>query len=399
MKVPAVSHAACACRRVSNQQDSQDTPTRIMEEAAVTEQLGVHWKRLDDMLIAGIRFTGGFDGIPTNFGKLASEVEPYITEKGFTLYHGGSAKTGYDIEVCFPVSEPVDTGDVRSRILEGEDVICAIHRGPYRSDDENKGIGATWGRLWRYTVDNHIGIAENACREVYLEDDIAHGDDSEQYITEIMMPLLLPKWLARLENGLDRLADPGKKAAVLGEGRRITSQSDPGEKVAWMKGLMERLDAAVPDEETRREIVCGCAHVYPETQIRKFKAMYQEVGGLEGFMARLEEDPGYEGARYYRDPERGDGVIFIDKVPQEAAKHKEAADPIVKRAAACHCPIIKAAILRGETISKTFCNCGTGWFMPLWEALLERPVRITCEESVLQGHDRCRFAIYVNDGS
>jgi effector-binding domain-containing protein len=365
----------------------------------VTDRFAVHWKTLDDTLVAGIRFVGQFDRIPESFGKLVAEIEPYITGTGFTLYHGGNAKDGYDIEVCFPVSRPVEKGDVRSRLLGGEDVICAIHRGPYRSDDPEKTIGSTWGKLWKYSVENHIGIAENACREIYLEDDIQHGDDTEKYVTEIMMPLLLPKWHARLERALEELAGCDVRKVVLEGAGTITPQSDPIEKVAWVKEVMERLDAAVPHEETRREIVCRCAHVYPERQIRKLKAMYEEEGGLAGFMARLKEDPGYEGAPYYRDPERGDDVIFIDKAPQEAEKHKEATDPVVRRAAACHCPIIKAAILRGEAISPTFCNCATGWFRPLWEAILGRPVKITCEESVLQGHDRCRFAIYVNEGN
>jgi hypothetical protein len=287
---------------------------------------------------------------------------------------------------------------VASRLLEGEDVITTIHRGSYRSeDDPKKSIGATWGRLWSYTVENHIGIAENACREIYLEDDLQHGDDAERYVTEITMPLLLPKWHARLESALEELAGPDVRRSVLEGAGTITPQSDPVEKVGWMKEVMGRLDAAVPDEDARREIVCRCAHIYPERQIHKLKAMYDEEGDLNGFMARLRDDPGYDGAPYYRDPERGDGVIFIDKVPQEAEKHKEATDPAVKRAAACHCPIVKAAILRGETISPTFCNCGTGWFRPLWEALLGHPVKVTCEESVLQGDDRCRFAIHVNE--
>ena len=365
----------------------------------MAEQLAVNWKTLDDTLVAGIRFVGQFDLIPGSFEKLVPVIEPYITGTGFTLYHGGNARDGYDIEVCFPVSRPINEGEIRSRVLEGEDVITAIHRGPYRSeDDPQKGIGATWGKLWKHCVENHIGIAENACREIYLEDDIQHGDDAESYVTEVMMPLLLPKWHARLESALEELAGPSAREAVLEGVGTISPQSDPVEKVAWMKEVMERLDAAVPNEDTRREIVCRCAHVYPERQIRNLKAMYDEEGGLDGFMARLRDDPGYDGAPYYRDPERGDDVIFIDKIPQEAEKHREATDPVVRRAAACHCPIIKAAILRGEAISPTFCNCATGWFRPLWETLLGRPVKITCEESVLQGHDRCKFAIHLDDG-
>jgi effector-binding domain-containing protein len=179
------------------------------------DQLNVHWKTLDDTLIASIRFVGQYDEIPRNFGKLADLVGPYINGKAFTLYRGGDSKTGYDVEVCFPVSQRMEKGDIKSRVLEGEDVVCTIYRGSYRSEDEEKGIGATWGRFWRYSVEHHIGIAENACREIYLEDMMDHGDDSESYVTEIMMPLLLPKWLERFEESLGSFAGDDVKRDVL----------------------------------------------------------------------------------------------------------------------------------------------------------------------------------------
>jgi hypothetical protein len=145
----------------------------------------------------------------------------------------------------------------------------------------------------------------------------------------------------------------------------------------------------------RREIVGGCAHVFPADVIEKLKADYERLGSVDALLDAMREDPGYEGAPYYRDPDRGENVIFIDKAPQERDKHEGATDPTVRHAAACHCPVIKAAILAGEEISPTFCHCATGWFRPVWETLLGRPVKVVCEESVLQGHDRCRFAIHL----
>ncbi|MEA3503450.1 MAG: GyrI-like domain-containing protein, partial [Actinomycetota bacterium] len=195
-------------------------------------ELNIHWKTLDDTLIASIRFVGQFDEISKRFGELVEGVGPHISGKAFTLYRGGNPKTGYDVEVCFPVSQLVEKGDIKSRVLEGEDVVCTIHRGPYRSDDEDKGIGATWGKLWRYSVEHHIGIAENACREIYLEDDMDHGDDSGKYVTEIMMPLLLPKWLARFENSLDEFAGNDVRRDVLEGSENLTSASDTDDKIA-----------------------------------------------------------------------------------------------------------------------------------------------------------------------
>ena len=54
---------------------------------------------------------------------------------------------------------------------------------------------------------------------------------------------------------------------------------------------------------------------------------------------------------------------------------------------------------KGEEISFTFCNCGAGWFKPLWEGILGEPVDVVCEESVLRGDDRCHFAIHLPEGT
>jgi hypothetical protein len=275
-------------------------------------------------------------------------------------------------------------------------MMCTTFRGRYGSEEAGKELGERFGAMWRYTIDHHIGVSEDPWREAHLGDD---PEDPDGYTSELQVPMLLGKWLKRFYGSLTKFAGEEIRHDVLAGSENLTSASSTDEKIAWVKGAMERLDAAVPDPETRREIVCRCAHIYPAAQIEHLKEKYEELGGLDPFMAWLDEDPGYEGAPYYRDPERGEGVIFIDKAPQQREKHAEATDPVARRAAACHCPIIKATILRGEEVSPTFCNCGAGWFRPLWEAILGHPVKVTCEESVLQGHDRCRFAIYLNEES
>ena len=355
------------------------------------DQLNVHWKTVDDTLVATIRFQGKYEEIGDYFTKLEDVVGPHTDGGRIVIYRGGGT-----MEVCLPVREPVESGEVTSRVLEGGEVLCTTFRGTYGSEESGKELGTRFGAMWQYTIEHHIGVSEAPWREVHL------GDDPENpgaYTSELQVPMLLPKWLERFDESLGQFAGDEVRRDVLAGSESLTPASDTDEKIAWVKGAMERLDAAVPDPDTRREIVCRCAHIYPAAQIEKLKSKYEELGGLEPFMAWLKEDPGYEGAPYYRDPERADGVIFIDKAPQQGEKFKEATEPAVKRAAACHCPIIKATILRGEEVSPTFCNCGAGWFKPLWEAILGHPVKVTCEESVLQGHDRCKFAIYLDEES
>lgn len=351
------------------------------------EELRVSFRTVGDMLIAGIRFEGRYEEIAGYLENLDHEVGSLAAGGPMAIYHGRGR-----IEVAVPVGEPPESAAVTMRTLPGGLMLTHPHRGRYGSAEAGKELNETWGGLWRYTVEHHIGVTEEPWREVYLEDDL---EDLGAYTAELQIPMLLPKWLARLRNGLGRHASEEVVRYVLEGSEELSPASDPSEKVAWMKGAMARLDESVSDDDVRREIVSGCAHVYPADVIAKIKADYERLGSIDALLEAMREDPGYEGAPYYRDPDREGNVIFIDKVPQEREKFESATDPRVKRAAACHCPIIKAAILADEAISPTFCHCATGWFRPVWETLLGGPVEIVCEESVLQGHDRCRFAIHL----
>jgi effector-binding domain-containing protein len=363
----------------------QDHPD---EERIVADgELTVSFRTVRNMLIAGIRFEGRYEEIAGYLERLEREIGSQAAGNPMAIYHGRGR-----IEVAVPVREAVESAGIVSRTLPGGVMLTHPHRGRYGSPEAGKELGEMWGRLWQYTIEHHIGVTEEPWREVYLEED---ADDPGAYTAELQIPMLLPKWHARLRDGLGRHAGEEIMRLVLEGSEALSPASDPSEKVAWMKGAMARLDEAVPDDDTRREIMSGCAHVHPEDVIAKLKADYDRLGSIDALLESIEKDPGYEGAPYYRDPDRGGNVIFIDKVPQERKKHEEATDPRVKRAAACHCPVMKAAILADEAISPTFCHCATGWFRPVWETLLGKPVKIVCEESVLQGHDRCRFAIHL----
>jgi len=353
------------------------------------EGLTVSFRTVGDMLIAGIRFEGRYEEIAGYLEKLERAVGSRANGDPMAIYHGRGR-----IEVAFPVREPVEGAGVASRTLEGAVMLTHPHRGRYASQDAGEKLGEMWGKLWRYTVEHHIGVTEEPWREVYIEDD---ADDPGLYTAELQIPMLLPKWIARLRNGLGRHAGEEVVRHVLAGSEELSPSSESSAKVAWMKGAMARLDESVPDDDVRREIVGGCAHVYPEDVIAKLKADYERLGSIDALLEAMREDPGYEGAPYYREPGREENVIFIDKVPQEREKFEAATDPRVKRAAACHCPVIKAAILADETISPTFCHCATGWFRPVWETLLGKAVKVVCEESVLQGHDRCHFAIHLSE--
>jgi effector-binding domain-containing protein len=359
----------------------------------------VYTKTVPDILVAGIRFHGKVDSIGDAFCRLWPAAKGHISGPAICLYHSGSLDAGFDLEVCCPISAPVSAGEVKSRVLEGGDMLCTVHNGPYGPPEAEVSLSKTWNAFWRHIGSSHIGIDEGPEREVYLEDWNVHGDHPERFVTELQIPLLFPRWMRCFEEGLDRQAGEVVRRRVMEGSAGLSPIGDVRDRYVWTRRAMERLDAAVPDEDTRREIMCGCAHVYPREQREWLKGHYRRLGSVDALIAFLRADPGYEGAPYYRDPSRAGNVIFIDKKPQQRKLHDEATDPVAKRAAACHCPTIKAAILAGEEVPFTFCGCGTGWFKPVWEEIVGTPVRVVCEESVLRGDDRCRFAIYLPDGA
>jgi predicted hydrocarbon binding protein len=45
----------------------------------------------------------------------------------------------------------------------------------------------------------------------------------------------------------------------------------------------------------------------------------------------------------------------------------------------------------------SFCYCGAGWFRQQWEGAIGSSVQIDIVESILNGDDRCQFAIRLPD--
>jgi hypothetical protein len=54
----------------------------------------------------------------------------------------------------------------------------------------------------------------------------------------------------------------------------------------------------------------------------------------------------------------------------------------------CNCPMVK-----GKEAPDVLCNCSLGTQKKIYESLFGRPVRVTLDQSVLRGDDRCAFTI------
>jgi hypothetical protein len=89
--------------------------------------------------------------------------------------------------------------------------------------------------------------------------------------------------------------------------------------------------------------------------------------------------------------------VFISKIPYRAAEYLAATDPTERRALACHCPLVRGAIRRGDTLSDDICHCSLG-HASHYLAGLGVPLEGEVLASAVRGDDRCRFVFHLPAG-
>lgn len=94
-------------------------------------EFGVTRKKVEDVLIASIRFRGQYEEVGKYMDQLFQHVEKYVNGPAFALYHSQDFEKGHDIEACAPVSQTVETDEIKSRVLEGGEMLSAVHHGSY----------------------------------------------------------------------------------------------------------------------------------------------------------------------------------------------------------------------------------------------------------------------------
>lgn len=342
-----------------------------------------------DMLVASIRFTGEFGAVAEPLADLLHQAAGQITGPALCLYHESNPTGGYDMEVCVPVEAPITTHNVTSRMLPGGVMATSTHTGPPDT------IRETWRLMYRLAGDANVAFAEGPGREVYLEQGPEHADktsdkDTANDVIQVMHPALQPLWLDRLRNGLDQHVDTATRDQIMAGHGDLRPDDPPEVQAAWAKNMIDRLDDTIPNEAARQQIMTGCAHVFPAGRIAYARAEYERLDGdIDALLTFLHADP----VAYFSTPRREGNRIITSKNPYDRQGYETATTAAEKQAAYCHCPMIKAAIRDETGVSGTYCYCGSGWFSRLWGGILDQPVAVEVLESVLQGDERCTFAV------
>ena len=219
-------------------------------------------------------------------------------------------------------------------------------------------------------------------------------------------------WLAKFSSCLDEIAGEETRKEVMKGSKGLSSQSSRQEVINWSKAAMERLDSLV-DEAKRRQIMTGCACQYPKASLQEIREAYATTKDIdlahqmlqEQFEAFLKDSLQLDDELVEDIVNRGWGsagvkegnTIVATKIPKSGylIEYMRETDPQRRRQLYCHCPRTREVLATSETISPTYCYCGAGFYKGIWEEILQQPVEVEVLESVLQGDEVCRIAIYL----
>jgi len=343
---------------------------------------GITKKKTKEMLIASIRFRVNYGikdihaNIRSKFEKLFEKCKEYICGPPITLYDYGVYSDGIEIEACFPITKPIETGEVKSRTLESVEVLSLIHNGSYEKMRES------YGKLYSYFREHGV-VATSFGREIALK---FNPDDQEENVTELQA--VLHKWDERFAKNIHRvLGSDMRKEIIQGSDMLFTLESTVDERAKWIKAAMERLNE-LADEEQKYEILSCCAHDFSHGRIANLRAIYERSGNVDEVIKVMHKDPAW-----YEKPRREGNIIYVRKSPFDSENYKKATDKDEKRKHYCHCSMVRNQL--NEGISTTFCYCGSGWYRQQWEGILGKPVRVEILKSLLKGDVTCEFAIHL----
>lgn len=202
-------------------------------------------------------------------------------------------------------------------------------------------------------------------------------------------------WIKKLNDSLDQSMGETVRKEVMEGSEELKSRSSGDKKAKWVQCAMEKLDELV-DEETRKNVLMSCSHVFPKTRLRPLKNRYKETGKIDAVLELMHKDRSWGGLSYYEYPTREGNTIYVTKIPFNPKKYDQSTDETEKKYHYCHCGLVKASIKAPEIkISPSFCYCGAGWYKTLWEGVLDKPVQIEMLKSVIQGDDCCTFAVHL----
>ena len=223
-------------------------------------------------------------------------------------------------------------------------------------------------------------------------------------------------WHLRFIRCLNAYLDENLKDQIMSGSEYLSDESNKEEIFQWTNQTLQKLEK-LTNEETRMNIMLGCACHQPKEALLEFRNIYKKTNDIDLVLEKMQEkfesfikgtlnlenkyvdeiiqrNMGFAGKK--------DGKkIIATKIPKSAYIKEwfESTNKNEKRALFCHCPRIRD-VLQDDTkiLPKEYCFCGGGYYQDIWETILEKSVKIEILETVMHGGEVCKFAIHLPDG-
>jgi effector-binding domain-containing protein/predicted hydrocarbon binding protein len=334
----------------------------------------VIYKEIDEILVASMRIHGRYADIPETLRKIQSICSMKIAGPPIVVHHWlVQDPFGHDMDVCVPISEPIESDIVKAGVLEKCEAMTIVHKGPYEK------LGEAYREVTKETYDHGLPIAESG-REVIIN---RNSENPEENIIEIQE--VMHDWQHLFAENLESWVGTEDSQEIMECYDGITHESSLEERAEAIKCAMITLDRIATEEE-KFEILSQCAHTFPPELIERMKNIYEDTHDIDIVLQKMEENGNYP--KFTREG----NVLYSSKQPYNPEAFAKATTREERMKAYCFCPMIKHSL---DHISESFCYCGSGWVRRLWEGILEENVQVEIVKSLTKGDGECRFAVHL----
>jgi hypothetical protein len=290
---------------------------------------------------------------------------------------------GYDSEIGYPVSEPVDADGVTTHTLREMHFFARTHRGPLGTLRETS--RAVSGYMASRGLSPELELVE-----VYLDHEPGRPLGGR---VDVMAAYLA--WPEVYRAQLHRVLGAGAAAAVWRGGEEITPHTAVDPRCAWVGASIERLKG-VSTLDQQYDVLSRVALVRPPEDVARYRAIYERTGEVAAIFAAQQEELAKGPTGGFVDPHRFDGTtLHISKPPRDGAAYRAATTTTERRRAFCFCALVREAA--DPRVDPVFCYRAAGWSRQFWEPILGVQLsRCTITHSILKGDGFCAWDYHLD---
>ncbi|MFC2082845.1 hypothetical protein ACFLSG_02255 [Candidatus Bipolaricaulota bacterium] len=334
----------------------------------------------EEMLFAGWRQPiKSRDELPARMKEVRTACSDVAIGPLTHIFRYDTPVDGFDSEIGFPVSAPVNQGNVKTHTLRRLDFFSATHRGPVSE------LRETTGSIYAHM--NRVGLApELELVEIYHEFDAENESGNRIEIRGAFLA-----WPEIYKQQLVRVLGEALAGEIWAGGDKLAPFTLVDERAAWVGQSLERLKGhSTLDQQF--DILSRVALLRPAEDTAKYRTIYQESGhSVQAVLDAQNEELSETRTGGWIDPPYCDGnVLHLSKVAQNRAGYDEAKTHDELRKAYCFCSLVREA--KDPKIDPIFCYRAAGWARQFWEPILGFEFkRCTITHSILKGDKFCAW--------